>query len=303
MFQFSRLREVNLASKKEDFRLRPRFKERSSSVELFMNPEWHKAVFYRDPLARFLSGWADKCNPEMKHNSYCMSLFGANYVPFSKAVEKVRSWDKEKLDDHFKSQTSHCGGLDKIIHTFTTIADLDAPDSRGAVRKMLVKFELSDDSFDEIYSNLDGHATGARHKLKEYYGEHPEFISTIVDFFFVDYETFNIVLPDFALDALVSLKDTNDPNKLSDKKLEKLMSIKNDVAANKTLHLDEGLSSVLKFSSSINGSPKEDTGLKIFKHSSGYVYMLHLFTLLILVIVARYSIKWYMRIKNRNKNA
>eukprot|EP00588_Corethron_pennatum_P004651 CAMPEP_0194297556 /NCGR_PEP_ID=MMETSP0169-20130528/59200_1 /TAXON_ID=218684 /ORGANISM="Corethron pennatum, Strain L29A3" /LENGTH=267 /DNA_ID=CAMNT_0039047397 /DNA_START=236 /DNA_END=1036 /DNA_ORIENTATION=+ len=242
---------------------------------LFANPEWHKAVFYRDPLARFLSGWADKCDRRRKTNPNCRRFFGADHVPFVTAAEKLRHFDGPKaFDGHFLSQTRHCGGLDKIIHTFETVENLDAPGSRGAVRKMLDKFELSEDRFDEIYpDSADVHATGARDKLVDHYGENPESISFVVDFYFEDYITFNIVPPNFAVDALKSLTEMHSPNKLSDEKLEKLLSIRNGPALNGTVGTDrEGLLFDQKNFLNISNSHINPIALEASVYNSNHFY-------------------------------
>ena len=51
---------------------------------IFNDPSWTKAVFYREPLGRFLSGWLDKCNDVSR--VYCVHVFGDMNVSFRDAV-------------------------------------------------------------------------------------------------------------------------------------------------------------------------------------------------------------------------
>lgn len=51
---------------------------------IFNDPSWTKAVFYREPLGRFLSGWLDKCDDISR--VYCVHVFGGTNVSFRDAA-------------------------------------------------------------------------------------------------------------------------------------------------------------------------------------------------------------------------
>ena len=62
-----------------------RVRQAHRSVQaIFNDPTWHKAVFYREPLARFASGWLDKCQGETR--LYCVHVFGGQNVSFRRAA-------------------------------------------------------------------------------------------------------------------------------------------------------------------------------------------------------------------------
>lgn len=62
-----------------------RVRQAHRSVQtIFNDPTWHKAVFYREPLARFASGWQDKCQDESR--VYCLRVFGGRNVSFRRAA-------------------------------------------------------------------------------------------------------------------------------------------------------------------------------------------------------------------------
>ena len=63
-----------------------RVRQAHRSVQaIFNDPTWHKAVFYREPLARFASGWLDKCQGGVTR-LYCVHVFGGQNVSFRRAV-------------------------------------------------------------------------------------------------------------------------------------------------------------------------------------------------------------------------
>ena len=51
---------------------------------IFNDASWTKAVFYREPLGRFLSGWLDKCGDISR--VYCVHVFGGKNVSFRDAA-------------------------------------------------------------------------------------------------------------------------------------------------------------------------------------------------------------------------
>ena len=55
------------------------------------NPAWTKAVFYRDPLDRFLSGYLSKCTPGHDQDTYfCRQVFGSVNPSFEEAAAVIR---------------------------------------------------------------------------------------------------------------------------------------------------------------------------------------------------------------------
>ena len=124
----------------------------SEDVELiFQNPNWTKAVFYRDPVTRFLSGFRSKClnyeditddtarenilllkkkqnqrqydggngshggdDPSLGFTTnHCYRTFGTNYLQYlDDAIDILRQNPTKVFDNgHFKPQVEVCGGI------------------------------------------------------------------------------------------------------------------------------------------------------------------------------------------------
>jgi hypothetical protein len=59
---------------------------RSDLEDALEDPAWHKGVFVRDPLERFLSGYRSKCEPGHDGDTrHCMSAFGSHNASFVRA--------------------------------------------------------------------------------------------------------------------------------------------------------------------------------------------------------------------------
>ena len=118
---------------------------------IFHNKSWHKALFYREPLERFLSGYLDKCIKEQKHGTYCVNVFGSRNATFDEAVRVLIHQDPNKLDGHFHSQVDFCGGLKHTLPSFDTVERLDPLTSRASVGNMLKKANITSIHFDTLY--------------------------------------------------------------------------------------------------------------------------------------------------------
>eukprot|EP00588_Corethron_pennatum_P026035 CAMPEP_0194318332 /NCGR_PEP_ID=MMETSP0171-20130528/14960_1 /TAXON_ID=218684 /ORGANISM="Corethron pennatum, Strain L29A3" /LENGTH=425 /DNA_ID=CAMNT_0039075209 /DNA_START=151 /DNA_END=1428 /DNA_ORIENTATION=- len=202
---------------------------------LITYPDVHRAVFYREPLERFLSGYLDKCRYEAPSFSYCQIVFGGKDVSFPDAVMLLPSKypDPKKLDWHFMPQHLHCGGLSRALlnDTFTTVKMLQSPPSdhnvsdsttREVIRTMIRQsgFNLTNADMEHIVPppRPGGHAQYAHDKLFEYYGggkghnaDKDALVAVIVKYFLEDYLVFDMEVPAFAAEALGRLRRSNDP--------------------------------------------------------------------------------------------
>lgn len=92
--------------------------------EVFSDPEATRAVFVRDPLERFLSGFLNKCAaPSDCWNPFCFmrrTEQKGQPISFSQAVEWLREQDTSLLESHFRSQAMHCE-LYKRLGEYTTL--------------------------------------------------------------------------------------------------------------------------------------------------------------------------------------
>ncbi|KAG5179599.1 hypothetical protein JKP88DRAFT_326070 [Tribonema minus] len=101
------------------------------------DPLWHKAVFYREPLVRFLSAFRSKCEPHHDGDrQHCTATFGSEQPPFAAAVDRL-SQQQPITDAHWRRQIHFCGGLQsKLVH-FQTVEQLDAITSRQKCTRCL----------------------------------------------------------------------------------------------------------------------------------------------------------------------
>mmetsp|Transcript_4225 Transcript_4225/g.8172 ORF Transcript_4225/g.8172 Transcript_4225/m.8172 type:complete len:276 (+) Transcript_4225:626-1453(+) len=202
------------------------------------DPDWHKALFYREPLERFLSAFLDKCVydlyvPDDKEKFYhCNKAFGVHGgIEFGDAVRRLRGITNIR-DPHFVPQNRHCGGrgIAKVIHLFKTVEQLNG-DVRNKVRSMLEKFDLSGEQFDAVYPKTGTkHETDSTSLMQKYYTrDRPELVSSVINFYFEDYTVFNISLPEFAWEALIDLRERNSQYALDDENMITLMNVTNKV--------------------------------------------------------------------------
>ena len=194
---------------------------------IMRNSSWHKAVFYREPLERFLSGYQDKCIKE-PGRYYCKLVFGKRDATFDEAVRQLLTQDPNKLDGHFHAQLDFCGGLHSTLPYYDTAELLTPATSRESVGRMLERANVTSAYYDQLFPpagrNATGHETGAYRKLAHMYrdGRH---VGIVTDFFFGDYDLLNISLPDFAVRALLELNRTGDEHALPPERLERLLNI------------------------------------------------------------------------------
>ena len=106
-----------------------------------------------------------------------------------------------------------------------TLHLLEPSTSRAKVGEMLRRANLETPRFDELFPpdpRGRGHATDAHDKVASAYAD-PRHVGIVVDFFFDDYVTFRIALPDFAKQALLRLRGT--AHALDERRLRTLLAI------------------------------------------------------------------------------
>lgn len=93
------------------------------ALAVFSDDSATRAVFVRDPLERFLSGFLNKCTKKNCENQFCAmrskSMAGQK-IPFEAAVKWLQKKDVANLDGHFKLQSKHCE-LDKRILEYNVV--------------------------------------------------------------------------------------------------------------------------------------------------------------------------------------
>ncbi|KAG5179024.1 hypothetical protein JKP88DRAFT_327526 [Tribonema minus] len=182
-------------------------------ADLVYDDTWHKAVFYREPLVRYLSAYRSKC--EVGHDDgfeLCTALFGKPNPTFAEAVERLTQ-DPPVDNPHFRPQVDFCGGLGAILPQFQTVEALDPRTSRDAVAALLRRVGVADPegvpAFNERFPPFDAaagawrpndsyarHTTDAAAAVEAYYT--PYLACVVVTHFLDDYLTFGVAVPEWA---------------------------------------------------------------------------------------------------------
>lgn len=113
---------------------------------MMLDKEWHKAIFFRDPLERFASAFNSKCVPghaDSDGPTVCAAQFGAANVSWLSAVLKVADYDAahsfqgraEDFNINFRPMAHFCGGLGRTLRHYNTVEMLS---SDGSTRKKVV---------------------------------------------------------------------------------------------------------------------------------------------------------------------
>ena len=195
---------------------------------LLEDPAIHKAIFYRDPLERFLSAFLSLCEGEETTSfRFCKVVFGKENITFPKAVLQMPGKDDDSLNEPFKQQHTHCGGITRELldNTFNTTEQLtDLQKTKTAVKKMMANFKLTDKEFERFYPMKYAHdySTGAIHKVKDYYGKDPRLVAVLIKFYLQDYLIFNMTVPLYAQKALQQLRFDKSQFKISDRIMTQL---------------------------------------------------------------------------------
>ena len=168
-----------------------------------MNPEWTKAVFYREPKERFLSGYTSKCVKGHDNDvNHCKKAFGLFDVSFEQVLHKLETEDGRKRaqeDVHFREAGEFCGGLTNTIQYYDFVEELTKETAPVKVQKLLEKIGVERKRTERLVnryvatSNFQTkeHVTNADKNMCEYYTNLAK-ISLIEDIYKDDYKLFNI---------------------------------------------------------------------------------------------------------------
>ena len=185
--------------------------------ELIFESDWVKAVFYREPLSRFLSAYRSKCNRADADGAiWCTKAFGDANVSFHDAVSQIYMGSISN-DPHFAKQSQFCGGLHASLQYYQFKYELDRASTRDNFIRILdsVRLPYRGKSAFAIKVNkllppveVDKHRNVPRFtqsskvlNLLKFYNRQC-YIRAIVDYYQVDYDLFKINYPKWAVQAL-----------------------------------------------------------------------------------------------------
>lgn len=186
---------------------------------LLVDSNWTKAVFYRDPVPRFLSAFRSKCEPGHDTTPDCRRVFGKRFVSFDEALARMKRGLPK--NPHFAPMSEFCGGLDATLDYYDNVHELNAETVPvhvdSLLRKVGVDPQMTQSLVDDIVrtrgmnkeskneklaaqlgvdvgvgkTQSEGHNTEANQQLCQYYNT-PEKLSFIKELFRVDYDTFRL---------------------------------------------------------------------------------------------------------------
>lgn len=180
---------------------------------MLLNKTWHKAVFYREPLSRFLSGYRSKCEPGHDLDTHhCHTAFGSESATFVDAVKAIAKLDHELMDGrqhidiHYQRQARFCGGLENTVQYYDTVEELKSSTSHDKISTLLRTIGVPEPKVSSLMQPLDAktrHHTHASRSIRSYYTE-AWLTNTVMSHYMKDYLLFGIKAPDWAIKHLTS---------------------------------------------------------------------------------------------------
>jgi len=174
--------------------------------KILADPSWHKAVFFRDPLWRFLSAYKSKCEEyHQDGEQHCREHFGKFPISFPNALQVLGEWNESRpLDVHFERQTNFCGGVANTIEYYDTVEDLDPETSQEKVAKLLHKIGINPEdvtNFTKTFPKKDAsknfeqgssaHGTDSGDEIGQYFENLPVgLVRKLLEYYSVDYANF-----------------------------------------------------------------------------------------------------------------
>ena len=171
---------------------------------VMMNPEWTKAVFYRDPKERFLSAYNSKCvtGHDGDGKDHCQQSFGLFNVGFEEVLHKMETEDGRKTAQknvHFREAGDFCGGLTNTIQYYDFVEELNKETAPMKVQNILEKIGVERNLTERLVdtyvrtskAQTKSHVTNADKNLCAYYTSSAK-INLIEDSYKDDYKLFNM---------------------------------------------------------------------------------------------------------------
>lgn len=209
---------------------------RKEEVEAMMvNKSWHKALFYRDPIERFVSAYRSKCEGADGDGDYfCKQAFESKYTTFREAVDWMFArrndpWQNQTVNEHFKRQSSFCGGLTNTLQHYDTVEQLEVHTARDKTINLLSKIgaDYHDiEDFDNMFppavapvqgsSFLDSeHTTSAASHVQDYFpAESPDLLAELFIYYQEDYHLFKMSPPEWQVERMAMFMEESLPSPL-----------------------------------------------------------------------------------------
>jgi len=131
--------------------------------KILVDPDWTKAVFYRDPVSRFVSAFQSKCgHVDEDGQKHCEAAFGPNVTgsveDFRKAVDEMAMFPEKRKqafhNPHFAPMARFCGGLKHTLDYYDFVHLLDKKTAPDLVRQLLLHIGVKDDDVEYLIENV-----------------------------------------------------------------------------------------------------------------------------------------------------
>lgn len=188
-------------------------------IDRILDPEWHKAVFVREPLERYVSAYMSKClGADEDGYIHCGKQFGNEHMEFNASVKWILDFDRAggsdlEFDPHFMKQINFCGHLDSSLQYYSTVEELDRTTSHQNVAEMLRKVGVDAaniEGFNELFPaptqhgwEDEGHNTNAKGAFGTYVNpQQPWIADALQKHYREDYEVLHIRYPNLPMSML-----------------------------------------------------------------------------------------------------
>ena len=178
-------------------------------------PGWTRAVFFREPLSRFLSGFISKCtpghDPAWDHEHICRPIFGSTHPTFAHAADVVGRpgfrMPAGTAGNHWRPQSDFCSGTLHAPHAhYDLVQELERDTSHRTVGAMLRAAGIAPEDEPSYVFHFGGdtgehmgaHETNSDWKLTQYYTTR-ETVRKVLGFVAPDYKTFGMRVPHWAV--------------------------------------------------------------------------------------------------------
>jgi Sulfotransferase family len=115
--------------------------DKAQLQEMLVSANWTKAVFYRDPVARFVSAFRSKCEGfDVDGDVNCHEAFGNETIPLPQALYQMThpaTHAHITVNAHFTPMIRFCGGLDQTLHYYDLVQPLE-PRTVGTIVEALL---------------------------------------------------------------------------------------------------------------------------------------------------------------------
>ena len=213
----SAFNELFLAVRKQQWSISPYFHNtykkhgltKGDLEAMVADPTWHKAVFYREPLERFVSAFMSKCvKGHDGDHVQCEQAFGEPFPEFSNAISQIRDRDRLQgpgtaTNSHFMHQHRFCGGLLETLQYYDTVELIDKLDLRDKVARMLRKVNIDPTSlkeFDVLFPSPNATVSSEKYSVARRHGHNTDARNKMIDLVGHDSSTPAVLLGHYAAD-------------------------------------------------------------------------------------------------------